>query len=63
MMRSIKCPHCEHEFSLNVQSEVGRRKPVSIRFMGINKNVGPKPKYIQVTCKNKRCGRTFQVKV
>jgi len=63
MMKNLKCPYCEHEFSINIDREINSRKTINLRFMGMSKNIGPKPRYIQMKCKNKSCGRNFQVKV
>ena len=62
-MKNVKCPHCGYEFDLNISHAVDKNRSMTLRFMGIHKPIGPMPKFIKITCKNKSCGRGFTVKV
>lgn len=58
-MKKIKCPYCEHEFSINVHRETEKNRSVTFRLIGMSKSIG-KPQYINAVCKN--CRRSFKIK-
>jgi len=57
--RKIRCPHCGHEFAIDIKNRSDSTAGLKLRFMGVSKAIG-KPKYINVNCQS--CRRNITLK-